>query len=121
MKNVGVSHFMRMLAKTVDDMKRGEISAEIEEQENITVDIPLSAYLPPGFIPNVNEKIQTYQELASAETPDHLQQIKADIREDYGTLPPEAENLCKVITLKLLLRDAHIEGTKPRPRLTPIP
>ena len=112
MKNVGVSHFMRMLAKTVEDMKRGEISAEIEEEENITVDIPLSAYIPPGFIPNVNEKIQTYQELAAAESLEHLQQIKSDIREDYGDLPTEVENLSKVIALKLLLREVHVEGVK---------
>lgn len=112
MKTVGVSHFMRMLAKTMEDMKSGEISTEVEEQENVTVDIPLSAYIPAGFIPNVNEKIQIYQELAAAENIEHLTQIKAEIREDYGKLPQEVENLCKVIALKLLLRDTNIEGVK---------
>lgn len=112
MKTVGVSHFMRMLAKTVEEMKSGELSTDMEDQENITVDVPLSAYIPAGFIPNVNEKIQTYQELASAETTEHLQQIKADIREDYGALPKEVDNLGKVIVLKLMLREAHLEGVK---------
>lgn len=112
MKSVGVSHFMRMLSKTVEEMKSGETSTEVEEEVNITVDIPLSAFIPTGYIPNVNEKIQTYQELASATDEEHLSQIKAEMREDYGKLPVQVENLCKVIRLKQILRDIHIEGVK---------
>ncbi len=112
MKNVGVSHFMRMLNKTVEEMKSGEISSEIEEEETITVEIPLSAYIPPSFIPNANEKIQVYKELASAENPKHLEEIRHDLLEDYGHLPVEVENLCKVIKLKMLLREANISGVR---------
>ena len=112
MKGMGVAHFIRMLNKTVEEMKRGETSSEIEEEENITVEIPLSAYIPAGYIPNVNEKISVYQELASAEDEEHLQQIRKELRQDYGHLPTEVENLCKVISLKLLLRAVHLEGVK---------
>jgi transcription-repair coupling factor (superfamily II helicase) len=113
MKTVGISHFMRMLNKTVEEMKSGEVSTDIEkEEENITVEIPISAYIPSAFIPNVNEKIQVYKELSSAETYDQLDELQRDLREDYGTLPREVENLCKVIRLKILLREVHIGGIK---------
>ena len=112
MKDAGVSHFVRMLNKTVEEMKSGEISGEIEEEENVTVEIPLSAYIPPSFIPNSNEKIQVYQELASAEDAKHLEEIRKNIREDYGDLPTEVENLCKVIGLKLGLKAANMSGVR---------
>ena len=112
MKDAGVSHFVRMLHKTMEEMKSGEVSVEVEEQENITVEIPLSAYIPPSYIPNANEKIQVYQELASAESVEHLEEIRKDLREDYGDWPKEVENLCKVIGLKLLLRDANLSGVR---------
>ncbi len=111
-KNVGVSHFMRMLHKTVEQMRRGEIATEIEETENITVEIPLSAYIPAHFIPNAAEKIRIYQELASTETPEELEEMRRDLRLDFGTLPLEVENLCRVIRLKLLLRATNLAGVK---------
>jgi transcription-repair coupling factor (superfamily II helicase) len=111
-KNVGVSHFMRMLNKTVDQMRRGEIAEEIEETENITVEIPLSAYIPGHFIPNTAEKIRVYQELASAETIEQLDEMRRDLRLDFGILPLEVENLCRVIRLKMLLRNTNLSGIK---------
>ena len=64
MKEAGVSHFVRMLNKTVEEMKRGVQGMEEETEENITVEVPLSAYIPPSYIPNADEKIQVYQEIS---------------------------------------------------------
>ena len=112
MKTVGVSHFMRMLNKTVEEMKSGEISSEIKEEESITVEVPLSAFIPASFIPNTDEKIQIYKEFASAENIEHLEELKKELREDYGHLPTEVINLYKVIKLKLLLRKTNLAGVK---------
>lgn len=112
MKDAGVSHFVRMLHKTMDEIKSGEISTEVEEEENVTVEIPMNAYIPPSFIPNADEKIQVYQELASSESAEHLEDIRKDLRDDYGDLPIEVENLCKVIRLKLALKAANLSGVR---------
>ena len=112
MKDAGVSHFIRMLQKTVEEIKSGEISGEVEEEENVTVEIPLSAYIPVEFIPDADEKIQVYQELASAESIKELRSIKKDIEEDYGELPVEVENLVKVIQLKLALKEANLAAVR---------
>lgn len=112
MKTVGVGHFMRMLAKTVEEMRTGEESSNNEPEENVTVEIPLSAYIPTAYIPNVNEKIRVYQELSAAADEEHLLQIRQELKEDYGKIPFEVDNLCKVIALKLLLRDVNLEGLK---------
>jgi transcription-repair coupling factor (superfamily II helicase) len=112
MKTVGVGHFMRILAKTVEEIRTGEESVEDQAEENVTVEIPLSAYIPTTYIPNVNEKIRVYQELSASVDEEHLRQIKQELKEDYGKMPFEVDNLCKVIALKLLLREIHVEGLK---------
>ncbi len=112
LKTMGVAHFMRMLQKTVDGMKSGEISSEIEEEESISVEIPLSAYISSCFIPNTNEKIQVYKELASAENMESLTELKKDLEADYGKLPEEVENLARVIQLKMFCREANLSGIK---------
>lgn len=113
MNSVGISHFMRVLNKTVEDMKSGAINADIaQEDEQITVEIPISAYIPGTFVPSVNEKIQVYKELSAASTYEALDEMQRDLREDYGDLPREVENLCKVIRLKILLREVNLSGIK---------
>lgn len=112
LKTVGVSHFLRLLNKTIEELKSGEISSDVEEEESITVEIPMSAYIPTSFIPDVNEKIQLYKELAAASSLAQLKELKKDLREDFGILPKEVEGLFKVLSLKMLLREARLEGIK---------
>ncbi len=111
-KTVGVSHFIRMLNKTVDEMKRGEVSMEVEEEVNISVELPLSAYIPTEFIPDENERIRTYQELAGSSDEQELREFMLELKEDFGEIPEEVENLAKVIKIKMLLRRANLEGVK---------
>ena len=112
MKEAGVSHFVRMLNKMVEKMKKGEESQLTEEEENISVEVPLSAFIPPQYIPNTQEKIRTYQDLASSRNKKELDILKKNLKEDYGPLPTTVENLCKVIYLKILLRKACLSGIK---------
>ena len=112
MKDAGVSHFVRMLNKTMAQIKSGELGVEEEVEENVTVEIPLAAYIPPSYIPNADEKIQVYQELASAENAVQLNEVKKDLRDDYGDLPTQVENLCKVIRLKMALKAAKLAGIR---------
>ncbi len=112
LKTMGVAHFMRMLQKTVEEMKSGEVSSEIEEDKNISVEIPLSAYIPSNFIPNTNEKIQAYKDLASSENVESLFELKKDLEDDYGRMPLEVENLVKIIQLKIFCRKANLSGVK---------
>lgn len=112
MKEAGVAHFVRLLNKTVEAMRSGEVLLETEEETNVSVEIPLSAYIPPNYIPNAEEKIKVYQSLAGAETLESLAEIKHEIREDYGDFPKEVENLCKVLRLKIELRKVNLLGVK---------
>jgi len=112
MKDAGVSHFVRMLNKTMAEIKSGELPAEEQTEESVTGEIPLAAYIPPSYIPNADEKIQVYQELASAENAAHLEDIKKDLKDDYGDLPNQVENLCKVIRLKMALKAAKLSGVR---------
>ncbi len=111
-KTAGISHFIRLLNKTVEEMRSGEVSTEIEEEVNISVELPLSAYIPVDFIPDENERIQTYQELASSVDEKELREFMIDLKEDFGELPQEVENLAKIIRMKMLLREANLEGVK---------
>lgn len=108
---VGVSHFIRMLNKAVDDLKAGKVM-RAEEPEEVQIELPISAYIPDTYIPNSKDKINEYQKMSAADNMDYLNEIKEDMIEDYGKLPVEVINLFNVIELKILAKAAKLVSVK---------
>lgn len=108
---VGVSHFIRMLNKAVEDLKAGRVLRE-EEPEDIAVEIPISAFIPDHYIANTKEKVATYQKLSAADSLEYLHDVKEELVSDYGNLPIEVINFFKVIEMKINAKAAGIVGIK---------
>ena len=109
---VGVSHFMRMLNKAVDDLKEGRKTEKLPEaqaEQEVTIELPLTAYVPDDYILNSKEKISVYQRLSNADTKKYLDELQNDITEEYGKMPKEVVNLFMVLHLKLLAREAGMQ------------
>ncbi len=113
-KTVGVSHFVRMLNQTVEDMKSGKISEEIDvkPEESITIELPLTSFIPETFVPDYKEKISIYQKMSTMETQEELREIKQTLQDEYGALPEETRNLFKVLEVKLLAKEANIRAVR---------
>ena len=109
---VGVAHFMRMLNKAVDDLKTGRVLEGEEEIADVSVELPLHAYIPSSYIPDSKDKINEYQRLSGADSLEYLEEIRQDFIDDYGQIPYEVSNLFKVIRLKLLAKQAGIINIK---------
>ncbi|MBU1151696.1 transcription-repair coupling factor [Patescibacteria group bacterium] len=109
---VGVSHFMRMLNKAVEDLKAGRVMEGEEEISDVTIELPIPSYIPDEYIPDSKEKIGAYQKLSSADTLDYLKEVKDEFTEDYGGLPREVNNLFRVIEIKILAKAAGLLNVK---------
>jgi transcription-repair coupling factor (superfamily II helicase) len=109
---VGVGHFIRMLNKAVEDLQAGR-SAETEETvEQVSVELPLTCYVPDYYIVSSKDKITLYQRMASADTFEYLEELKDDVIAEYGKMPKEVMNLFLVLELKLHARKAGIVTVK---------
>ena len=110
---VGVSHFIRMLNKAVEDLKAGKLERHGEEgPEDVTIELPLTAYIPDTYIVSAKEKINVYQKLSSVDNTEYLAEIRDELVEEYGKLPKEVANLFHVIELKILAKKAGIAQVK---------
>ncbi|MBI4994496.1 transcription-repair coupling factor [Candidatus Peregrinibacteria bacterium] len=105
---VGVSHFIRMLNKTVEDLQTGKIIEEVEQEPEVSIELPLAAYVPDDYITNSKDKINIYQRMAAADSPEYLEELKNDVIEDFGKLPKEVVNLFRVIELKMFAKKAGL-------------
>jgi transcription-repair coupling factor (superfamily II helicase) len=108
---VGVSHFIRMLNKAVDDLKAGKVMRE-EEPEDISIELPLTAYIPDNYIMSSKDKINAYQKMAAASDMEYLNEIKEDLLEEYGKMPNEVINLFRMLELKIVAKKAKLVSIK---------
>ena len=108
---VGVSHFIRMLNKAVDDLKAGKVMRE-EEPEDISIELPLTAYIPDNYIISSKDKINAYQKMAAADNMEYLLEIKDELLEEYGKMPNEVINLFRMLELKIVAKKAKLVSIK---------
>ncbi len=112
MQTVGVSHYLRLLKSAVEELKSGGKGDEDELPQTIEIILPFEALLPTFYIPDEQEKIGAYQKLAGSEDETILAEFEADLREEYGPLPKQAENLLQVIRLKMACRRSGVMRVK---------
>jgi len=109
---VGVSHFVRMLHQAVEQLKSGKKVEKAEDILDVSIEVPLPAYIPDDYIVSSKEKISVYQKLASADSGDYLMELRAELVEDYGKMPEEVNNLFRVLEVKILAKRAGIVNVK---------
>lgn len=115
---IGVSHFVRVLNQAVEDLKSGkqldgdETSEKKDVNADVTLELPLTAFIPVDYISDTKDKIRTYQRISSADSEKTLDELKNDLNEEYGRPPLEVLNLFKVLRLKLACRRAGVLSVK---------
>ncbi len=89
MAAVGFDLYTRMLAEAVEDEKavlEGREARSARTQAKI--DLPVEAYLPDDYVPEEPQKLELYRRLGRVVSDDGLDEIRAELLDRYGALPP---------------------------------
>ena len=65
---------------------------------NVESDIP--AFFAEAFVPSSSERMTLYRELDSLTRPEQIEEYKSRLRDRFGAIPPEAEELIRIVPLK---------------------
>src|ERR1051326_266549 len=77
--------------------RKGEkIEEEVETSMNLGVDI----YIPKDYVGDENLRMVFYKKIASAATNQRLDDIRNEMRDRFGALPPNVENLIRFVQVK---------------------
>jgi len=112
MQTVGVSHYLRLLKNAVEELKAGGKTEEEDLGGTTEIVLPFEALLPAYYIPDEQEKINVYQKLAGSEDEEILAEFEEDLKEEYGPLPGQAENLFRILRLRMACRRAGVVRVK---------
>jgi transcription-repair coupling factor (superfamily II helicase) len=114
MAAVGFDLYVRLLGEAVERLKairRGETPPEpLVGRPAVIVDLPLTAYLPEAYVPDLNLRLALYQRLSRAASNAEVDAIEQEMRDRFGELPGQAKNLTWVVRLRLLSAEAGVAG-----------
>jgi len=102
---VGIDLYTKLLEETVRELK-GEA---VEEQLDPLVTVPVEAYIPESYVPEVTQRLSLYKRLAAVEKPSELEMIREEFKDRFGALPDSVSQLLEVVELKMLARTLGIE------------
>lgn len=107
MEQVGYDMYCKLLDEVMKEMQGGVI--EEKPEEDIQIDINVSSYIPDEYIESSNIKISIYQDIALCRTEEEIRDITDEIRDRFGVIPTEVENLLEIARIKNLCREKNIK------------
>ena len=113
-KDLGVELYQHMLEEAVASL-RDEDDVR-DESWTPQVNAGVAILIPDTYIPDLNVRLATYRRIADVETDMAADALAAELIDRFGALPGEVESLLKVMQIKRLCRDAHVEKVDAGPK-----
>jgi len=109
---IGFNLYCRLLEEAVAE-RRARIAGEEKPKPRLpapAIDLPLDAYIPEYYVPDVNTRLELYRSLADVESAENLDDIEREYVDRFGEVPDEVRNLFYALKIKALAAKAGIES-----------
>ena len=114
-KEVGYELYQQMLEDAVTALKAGIAEPEAEAwSPTIALGAPVT--IPEDYVEDLTVRLGLYRRLSTLENDAEMESFGAELIDRFGPLPPEVEQLLKIVTIKILCRDANVEKVEAGPK-----
>jgi transcription-repair coupling factor (superfamily II helicase) len=103
---IGFEMYTTLLERTVRELK-GEDAAE---QTSAQLNLALNLRLPNEYITEENQRLRMYKRIAAVENEPQLNDVRSELEDRYGPMPPAVRNLLDAASLKLLSNQVGVLG-----------
>ncbi len=85
-----------------EEVRDGNVVESTEVVDDCQLDSNLPMYFSEDYVPTSSERMLLYRELDAMERDEDVEQFRKRLIDRFGPLPPEADDLLKVVTLRRL-------------------
>jgi len=100
---IGYDLYLELLQRTVADLKAKATPDQGQSDDlDPEINLQISAYIPENYIPDIGQRYIAYRRISALATGDgkQFEDLKDELQDRYGSLPPEALNLFSTVALK---------------------
>jgi transcription-repair coupling factor (superfamily II helicase) len=103
---VGYELYLQLLESAIREYKGEPVEEATPDPE---IHLPLAAYLPEDYVPDVQQRLALYRRLSGRLAPDMVRELEEEFLDRFGPLPPEGRNLLEVVRAKHRLRQLGVK------------
>ncbi len=109
---VGFNLYCRLLAEAVEEQKAKRAGGKTRPSHlpPPTIDLPLPAYIPEGYVADLDTRLSLYQRLVKVDRAELIDDLAREFGDRFGTPPPEVRNLLYALRIKILAAKAGVES-----------
>ncbi len=120
--DLGYETYQKILAEAVTELKNDEFADLYAEElkktghlggekfvDDCTIECDLHAYFPESYVPGATERMLLYRELDSLSSDEQIAAFRQRMEDRFGALPPEGEELLRIVPLRALGRKLGAE------------
>ena len=121
--DLGYETYQKILAEAIAELKNDEFADLYAEElaksagalsgelfvDDCTIECDLRAYFPDEYVPGSSERMLLYRELDALTTTDQIEAFRTRMEDRFGPLPPEGEELLRIVPLRQYGRKAGAE------------
>ncbi len=131
-QEIGFTLYTQLLERAVDALKSGKIPDSDEPLARSTeIDMGVPALLPDDYVPDVHLRLILYKRISHAADDAELRELKIELIDRFGLLPPQADYLFDTTRLRLRCSTLGIERMQlnahggrivfdPKPNIDPV-
>jgi transcription-repair coupling factor (superfamily II helicase) len=101
---IGFEMYTELLEETIAELKGQERENRIDPE----IRLGLSAFLPEKYLPDPNQRLVFYKQLAAADEQQTLDDLADELADRFGALPEPTRRLLEVMSLRVLMKQLRI-------------
>ncbi len=127
MADIGFETYQKILDESIRELKRTdfkelfkeEISRQDDFVQDCTIDTDLEILIPDEYVESITERLSLYQRLDNCENDEELAELKVEMADRFGPIPPQVEDLfvtvkCRKLAValgfeRLILKDEKLK------------
>jgi transcription-repair coupling factor (superfamily II helicase) len=106
---VGFDLYMELLEDAIRELEGKPMTLE-ESAKEPEIKAPFPAFLEDSYVPDIHQRLSLYRRFSATTQESEITALEEELRDRFGPLPAEAQNLIWLIRLKLLLKQNGIES-----------
>ena len=109
---VGYETYLELLEDTLRELKGEEIAERVDPDINVRI----PALIPDQYMPDLRIRLAWYRRFASIQTPDDVDQLEGELRDQFGRPPEEVLNLLGLMLIRALCKELQIRDLSSGPK-----
>ena len=124
MAEIGFEMYQKILDESIRELKRTEFKELFKEEisrqddfvQDCTIDTDLEILIPDEYVESITERLSLYQRLDNAESEQELEEMRSEMTDRFGPLPPQVEDLfitvrCRKLAVELGFEKMSLKNT----------